>query len=384
MTYPTKAIYRWMIPDSLRVGNFAASGGEQKITLYNENDHISSFSKIEAIDFYTTHTVSSIRITPYPAGHVLGAAMYLLDIAGLKILFTGDYSREEDRHLVRATIPKDLKIDVLICESTFGTAVHTPRLEREAELMKGIVGILDRGGRALLPVSANGSVQELLLILDEYWAKHPENQKYPIYYASSLARRCMVVYQTYINAMNDNIKQMYAERLAEAQRTGSSTEGISPWDFRFIRALKSLERFEDVGPCVMLATPGMMQNNASRELLERWAPEQKNGVIITGYSVEGTMAQILLNEPEYIPSVTQRRKDVGKSNQEVRIPRRCTVQETSFAAHVDGQQNREFVEEAAPEVVVSVHPSPTHGVPTNLCLLDSSSRCPYKHDEIQV
>jgi cleavage and polyadenylation specificity factor subunit 3 len=155
--------------------------------------------------------------------------------------------------------------------------------------------------------------------------------------------------------MNDNIKSLFAERLADAERAGKSTEGIGPWDFRFVRSLKTIEKFEDVGPCVMLATPGMMQNGASRELLERWAPDSRNGVIITGYSVEGTMAQVLLNEPEFVTAVMTRKKEamVGRVAEEVRIPRRCSVQETSFAAHVDGQQNREFVEEVAAEVVVS-------------------------------
>jgi cleavage and polyadenylation specificity factor subunit 3 len=38
------------------------------------------------------------------------------------------------------------------------------------------------------------------------------------------------------------------------------------------------------------------------------------------------------------------------------IPRRCTVQEYSFAAHVDGKENMEFVQEvAAPVVVSSAH-----------------------------
>jgi cleavage and polyadenylation specificity factor subunit 3 len=354
MTYPTKAIYKWLIQDTLRVGNLTSSA-EQKITLYTEADHLATFPMIEPIDFYATHTVSSIRITPYPAGHVLGAAMYLIDIAGLKILFTGDYSREEDRHLVKASIPKDIKVDVLICESTFGTALHISRQERETALMKGITSILDRGGRALLPVFALGTAQELLLILEEYWTKHQKYQKYPIYYASNLARKCMLVYQTYISAMNDNIKTLFSRKIAEAEKAGRSTEGLGPWDFQFIRALKSLERFDDVGPCVMLASPGMMQNGASRELLERWAPSEHNGVVITGYSVEGTMAQLLLNEPEYVTAVMTRKQQavVGRATAEIRIPRRCSVQETSFAAHVDGQQNREFVEEVNPEVIVS-------------------------------
>ncbi|KAF2756872.1 Metallo-hydrolase/oxidoreductase [Pseudovirgaria hyperparasitica] len=358
MTHPTKAIYKWLVQDSVRVGNISSSA-EQKIQLYTEADHLTTFPMIEAIDYYTTHTISSIRITPYPAGHVLGAAMFLIEIAGLKILFTGDYSREEDRHLISAEVPKNVKIDVLITESTYGIASHIPRLEREAGLMKSITNILNRGGRALLPVFALGRAQELLLILDEYWGKHAEFQKIPIYYASNLARKCMVVYQTYVSAMNDNIKRLFRERMAEAEAAGDVGKR-GPWDFRFVRSLKSLERFDDVGACVMLASPGFMQNGVSRELLERWAPDQKNGVIITGYSVEGTMAKMIMQEPEQIHAVmtrntaaTQRR--VPGAQEQIMIPRRCEVKEYSFAAHVDGTENREFIEGVAAPVVILVH-----------------------------
>ncbi|KAE9984876.1 hypothetical protein BLS_000959 [Venturia inaequalis] len=359
MTHPTKAIYKWLIQDSVRVGNLSSSAESRNI-LYTEADHLTTFPRIEAIDYYTTHTVSSIRITPYPAGHVLGAAMYMVEIAGLNILFTGDYSREEDRHLVSATIPKNIRTDVLICESTFGTAQHSPRREREIKLTSSITTILDRGGRALLPVFALGTAQELLLILDEYWEKHPAYQKIPIYYASNLARKCMMVYQTYISAMNDNIKQIFKERMAEAQANGETAATAGPWDFRFIRSLRSLERFDDIGSCVMLATPGMMQNGASRELLEKWAPDNRNGVIITGYSVEGTMANILLQDPETINAIMTRGNQARKALNDGRedrnlIQRRCTIQEYSFAAHVDGTQNREFVEEVGPAVVILVH-----------------------------
>ena len=165
----------------LQYASNAATSSEQKTQLYTEADHLATFPSIESVDYHTTRTVNSVRITPYPAGHVLGAAMFLIEIAGLKLLFTGDYSRENDRHLIPAEVPKDVKIDVLITESTFGISSHIPRLEREAALMKSITGILNRGGRALLPVFALGRAQELLLILDEYWGRHPEYQKIPIY-----------------------------------------------------------------------------------------------------------------------------------------------------------------------------------------------------------
>jgi cleavage and polyadenylation specificity factor subunit 3 len=338
--------------DVARSSNLVAAAQAQ------EHDHLNTFPRIEAIDFYTTHTIAGIRITPYPAGHVLGAAMFQIEIAGLKILFTGDYSREDDRHLVSASIPSNVKIDVLITESTFGISTHTPRLQRETQLMKSITDVLSRGGRALLPVFALGRAQELLLILDEYWTKHTEFQKFPIYYNSSLARKCMVVYQTYVSAMNDNIKRMFRERMAEAEAAGDVGKG-GPWDFRFVRSLKSLDRFDDMGGCVMLASPGMMQSGTSRELLERWAPDPRNGVIITGYSVEGTMAKHIVHEPEQIPAITTRNSNAArrpgqKEGEQIMIPRRCTIQEFSFAAHVDGKENMEFVQEVNAPVVVSI------------------------------
>lgn len=45
-------------------------------------------------------------------------------------------------------------------------------------------------------------------------------------------------------------------------------------------------------PCVVLASPGFMDVGPSRELFELWASDSRNGVIITGYSIEGTLARV--------------------------------------------------------------------------------------------
>lgn len=360
MTHATKAIYKWTMQDAVRVQNThttatQASGSDGYVSqLYTEQDIISTLPQIQTISFNTTHTHNGIKITPYPAGHVLGACMYLIEIAGLNVLFTGDYSRENDRHLIPAAVPRGVKVDCLITESTFGISTHTPLHERETALTKSITSILNRGGRALLPVSAVGQTQNLLLILEDYWHRHPEFRQYPIYYASNLARKCMVVFQTYIDSMNASIRAKFAEAQANGGTGG-------PWDFEFIRNLRhGAERFEDVGGCVMLAAPGMMQNGTSRAFLEKWAPDAKNGVVATGYSVEGTMGKQILQEPDSIPSIMNRNSQnaLGKrpgAEQMTMIPRRCTVQEISFAAHVDGQENREFIEEVDAKVVILVH-----------------------------
>lgn len=61
-------------------------------------------------------------------------------------------------------------------------------------------------------------------------------------------------------------------------------------------------KLADGPPCVLLASPGMLQSGMSRELLELWAPDNRNGLIITGYSVEGTMARV---SPAHLHAVVE-------------------------------------------------------------------------------
>ena len=58
----------------------------------------------------------------------------------------------------------------------------------------------------LLPVVALGRAQELLLILEDFWARNPDLQRVPIYQASALAQKAMTIYQTYINVLNADMK----------------------------------------------------------------------------------------------------------------------------------------------------------------------------------
>ncbi|CAI4656066.1 ADE_G0037120.mRNA.1.CDS.1 [Saccharomyces cerevisiae] len=339
MTHPTKAIYRWLLRDFVRVtsiGSSSSSMGTKDEGLFSDEDLVDSFDKIETVDYHSTVDVNGIKFTAFHAGHVLGAAMFQIEIAGLRVLFTGDYSREVDRHLNSAEVPP-LSSNVLIVESTFGTATHEPRLNRERKLTQLIHSTVMRGGRVLLPVFALGRAQEIMLILDEYWSQHADELgggQVPIFYASNLAKKCMSVFQTYVNMMNDDIRKKFRD---------SQT---NPFIFKNISYLRNLEDFQDFGPSVMLASPGMLQSGLSRDLLERWCPEDKNLVLITGYSIEGTMAKFIMLEPDTIPSI---------NNPEITIPRRCQVEEISFAAHVDFQENLEFIEKISAPNIILVH-----------------------------
>ncbi|EUC54919.1 YSH1-component of pre-mRNA polyadenylation factor PF I, related protein [Rhizoctonia solani AG-3 Rhs1AP] len=358
MTHPTKAVYKYIMQDFVRM----SSGSE---SLYTPLDVSLSLSHITPISVHQLISPTpGLSFTPYHAGHVLGACMFLIDIAGLQILYTGDYSREEDRHLVRAELPP-IRPDLLIVESTYGVQGHEARESREARFTSSVHTIVKRGGHVLLPVFALGRAQELLLILDEFWAAHPDLHGVPVYYASNLARKCMAVYQTYIHTMNSHIRSRFARK-------------DNPFVFKHISHLPATRGWErkvaEAGPCVILASPGFMSSGPSRELLELWAPDARNGVIITGYSIEGTMARDIILEPDEIKPYRSDGPDGNKM-----IPRRLSVEYISFSAHVDGPQNTEFIEAVGARHVILVH-----GEQTAMGRLRGSLQARYKDRDEDV
>jgi cleavage and polyadenylation specificity factor subunit 3 len=326
MTHPTKTVMRMLLADYLRVSSVAADE-----ELWSESDLNRCIEKISPVELHQEMEVAGIRFQALNAGHVLGACMFAIEIAGVRVLYTGDYSLEDDRHLMAAEMPTE-RPDVLIVESTYGSQSHEPLVEREARLITGVTNIVKNGGRCLMPVFALGRVQELLLILEEHWRANPQLHDIPIFYASKLAEKCMSVFKAFPGFMNARIK-------------AAINKGTNPFEFQHITNLKTMDFFDHHGPCVVLAVPGMMQNGVSRDLFEQWCAGRENGVIIAGYCVEGTLAKQLIKEdPKQITCQNGRIRD-----------RRCSVAEISFAAHADCPQTTSFIEELNPPNIVLVH-----------------------------
>jgi len=334
MTHATRAVMRLLLADYIRLlpsgdGRRGGEGSGGRDGLYDEKDLANCCEKVELVDFHQVVEHKGIRFWSYNAGHVLGAAMFYIEIGGVRVLYTGDYSMEEDRHLVPAEVPS-LEPHVLMMESTYGTQKHESRDVREALFTSTIERIVQRGGRCLIPAFALGRAQELLLILDEYWKEREDLHKVPVFYASKMASRALRVYQTYINCMNQHVR--------------NQMDVANPFKFAHVQNLNSVDDLDDSGPVVVMAAPGMLQSGVSRQLFDRWASNKENGVVIAGYSVEGTLAKQILSEPDEV------RTQEGRAQ-----PRRCTVVSVSFSAHVDFFQNLEFVEATRPDNIVLVH-----------------------------
>ncbi|CAK9003111.1 unnamed protein product, partial [Durusdinium trenchii] len=329
MTHPTRPICKMLWQDYARVSKIAAED-----QIFSSEDIGKTVEQIELLDYHEERQFRGIKFSCFRAGHVLGAAMFMINIGGIRVLYTGDYSREEDRHLPQAEIP-NVRIHVLIVESTYGVMNHEPREQREQRFTNSVHQIVRQGGKCLLPVFALGRAQEILLILEDYWERNSDLHEIPIFYNSPMATKCLRIFETYTNMCSLSVQE-------QANRCNN------PWILKYIQNMPDRHTFaqleNEIGACVVLAAPGMLQSGASRELFESWAPEKKNGVILTGYSVGGTLAHELKGDPESVTLNDGRKVNV-----------KATVKFMSFSAHSDYNQTSEFIRRLKANVVVLVH-----------------------------
>merc|ERR1712054_193136 len=99
----------------------------------------------------------------------------------------------------------------------------------------------------------------------------------------------------------------------------------------------------DPRPLVVMAGPGMLQSGLSRDLFLKWAPDKNNGIIFTGYSVEGTLAKQVMNSSKLIP--------IGDDT----IRCEMSVDTISFSAHADFVHTSEYIDKVLPPNIVLVH-----------------------------
>ena len=122
---------------------------------------------IRALPYKQTMTHEGYRITLYPAGHILGSAMILVEHKGARILYTGDFRTAKGPLLPGA---RPVHCDILVTEATFGRPEYKfPALGRVTKMIRAFVDAARASGNTpVLTGYATGKAQELVAILGDY------------------------------------------------------------------------------------------------------------------------------------------------------------------------------------------------------------------------
>ncbi len=223
-----------------------------------------------------------VRLTLHNAGHILGSSLIHLHIGkGLhNIVYTGDF-KYGPTALLQPASTYFPRVETLIMEATYGNPdnVTPSRDETEAQFVEIANKILKKG-KVLMPVPAVGRAQELLMVINKYM-QSGDLLEAPVYIEGMISEAT-------------GIHTAYPDYLSHEIRDQILKQGVNPFESDYFTVVKqhgSRDEIVEGGPCMIIATAGMMEGGPVLDYFKRLAPYDENGLIFVSYQVKGTMGQ---------------------------------------------------------------------------------------------
>ena len=336
----TKDLCAILLPDSGHIQEedaaFANRHGFSKhhpaMPLYTRLDAMASLKHLAAHPFHARfEPLPGWQLSFHPAGHILGAASVLIEVAGRRILFSGDLGRPNDPVMLPPEAPP--AADTLVIESTYGNRQH-PNAEPFAELGPALVRACARGATVVAPVFAVGRAQAVLHELVKLKAAGAIPRQLPVFLDSPMAVRTTQL----IGAHPQGLRLDAADLQAMAH---AATMVETP------DQSKALARRH--GPMLILAASGMATGGRVLHHLKRIAPDHRNMIILTGHQAEGTRGAKLASGA---PTIRIHGEDVKVRAEVVNLE--------SASAHADADQLLAWARRMpqAPQQTYVVHGQP--------------------------
>jgi hypothetical protein len=290
-----------------------------------------------------TDIAPDIKLTLHNSGHILGSSMVHLHFGkgGYNFVYTGDFKFQKTRLLEKANVNFP-RVETLLVESTYGGPQDRipSRQESEKELKQIVNSTIKRGGKILIPVLAVGRAQELLILLEELISKGAI-QKIPVFLDGLISEA------TAIHTANPDF-------LSSDLREKILHQGKNPFLSDFFTTVSSHEERLDIikgGPCIVMATSGMLIGGPSVQYLKGLANDKNSSLIFVSYQVSGTLGNRIqkgFREFQYVDA--KGRTQLVKMNLNV-----FTLE--GFSGHSSRSQISQFLRriQPRPKVVITNH-----------------------------
>ncbi|MGY5880389.1 MAG: MBL fold metallo-hydrolase [Candidatus Thorarchaeota archaeon] len=163
---PTGGVTKILLDDALKVGTPFPPRKFDKLDLvsrFNETNIAKVTKNHVKLEYGKSNEVGpGIVVTPIDACHIPGSAVYLIDIEGVKILYTGDFNMDKSVLFPNgANLPTDS--DYIIFDGTYWAREDFDRSKVGDQMSKTIA----EHGPVIIPSFAVGRSQEILLMLEE-------------------------------------------------------------------------------------------------------------------------------------------------------------------------------------------------------------------------
>ena len=255
-----------------------------------------------------TDIAPDVRITFYNAGHTLGSAMIHFNIGnGLhNFLYTGDYKYARTRLLdpAVATFPR---VESVMTESTYGSKkdILPPRAKAEEQLLNIIRKTIENKGKVLIPELGLGRAQETMLVIEDAM-KNNKLPKVPVY-IDGMIWDINAIHTAYPDFLSSNIRnQVFQDKNPFASEI-----------FKRVGSAAERKKVIEGGPCIILATSGMLVGGASVEYFRELADNKKNSIIFVCYQGVGSLGRQVQEGLKEVKMTNESKEEIVKINLEV-------------------------------------------------------------------
>ena len=241
----------------------------------------------------TTDIAPDVRLTFQNAGHILGSALAHFHIGdGLyNVAMSGDIKFEKT-WLFNPAVNKFPRVETLVLESTYGGYhdVQPSRHDAAMQLKDVAKRVLSRGGKMLVPVFAVGRSQEVMLVLEEAM-RNRQIPEVPIY-LDGMIWEATAIHTAYPEYLNSQLRTQIFQT-GENPFLSPSFKRVETQDMR-------ANICDDVEPCIVLATSGMMSGGPVLEYFKAWADNPLHALLFVGFQSEGSLGRRIQREAREI------------------------------------------------------------------------------------
>ncbi len=330
-TPPTIALTRVLHADARRIMQ-ARLDEEGELPLYDDIAVEKLLAALTPIEFHARLPLGeNLAATFYPAGHIAGAALILLDSDEGRVLISGDISLSPQR-TVDGCKPPTLRPDVLILESTYGGRLHANRATEERKLVERIAAIANAGGKVLIPAFALGRAQELIEILRAF-RKAGELPTIPVW-VDGMVRAVCGIYSQFPDALPLALQERNAKFFDETTRAIETV------------AQRNVIVWEN-NPGIIIASSGMLAGGPSLSYARALAGKPEHAILLTGYQDEESPGRKL-------QALATRGRGTLKLGKDV-VDVQCQLGTYALSAHADEGQLIALTETLDPTTVFIVH-----------------------------
>ena len=304
MTHPTMDVAALLCLDFIGVAYKQAA-----TPLYSSKDIKEMVKHTVCLNFNeVTDIAPDIRITFYNSGHALGSAMVHFNIGnGLhNFLYSADYKYAKTR-LLDPAVTSFPRIESVLTEATYGakTDVLPPRIESEEKMISIINKTIERNGKVLIPELGLGRAQETMLIIEDA-IKAGKMKNIPVY-IDGMIWDINAIHTAYPDFLSNNVR-------------ASIFQDKNPFVSEIFSRVGSHQERKKViegGPCVVLATSGMLVGGASVEYLREFAGNKNNSICFVCYQGVGSLGRQVQEGLKETRMIVEGHEEIVEINLEV-------------------------------------------------------------------